>query len=114
MGFSGAGQPLAALLWACSRVGALERLLCVSLGVGGLEDPGGGRSTIPAGPLVAPKRCWPGASPARMPQPWPGAPPQLRCCSLGRGPPQLARRSLCFLTCEQGTVSLTVKEGGEV
>ena len=128
MGFSGAGQPLAALLWACSRVGSRERLLCVSLGVGGLEDPGGGRSTIPAGPLVAPKRCWPGAppqltchslglgaSPARMPQPWPGPPPPARMPQPWPGaPPQLARRSLCFLTYERGTVSFTVKEGGEV
>lgn len=89
MGFSGAGQPLAALLWACSRVGALEHLRCVSLGVGGLKDPGGARSTIAAGPLVAPKRCCP-------------------------GPPQRACHSLCFLTCERGTVSLTVKDGGEV
>lgn len=64
MGFSGAGQPLAALLWACSRVGALERLLCVSLGVGSSRTLVGAEATVAAGSRVTPKRCWPGALPS--------------------------------------------------
>lgn len=89
MGFSGAGQPLAALLWACSRVGALERLLCQP-GCRELEDPGGGRSH---------RRSRVTGHPQAM---------------LAWGPPQLACRSLCLLTCERGTLSFTLKDGGEV
>ena len=91
MGFSGAGQPLAALLWACSIVGALERLLCVSLGGRGARGPWWGEKP----PLQ--QGHWLPPSDAGL-----GAPPQLPCCSLG------------LLTCEWGALSFTLKDGGKV